>query len=139
MGDELSVSDAIFMGFAVILIFVLLCRCSKYSEYFNSNTNYKMVDKDVGLYYGSTPMRLGSPYGLNYIRVNANNEIEIPNSKTALRRLMDEGSYECKKLDTDHDASHSNHLLQRQSIDDIVNLKKIQAQTRSRNNIVPSQ
>jgi len=139
MSTKLNINDTIMIGFIILLIFLVMCKCSTGGEFFNSNTNVQMNDKDVGLYYGSTPMILGSPYGLNYIRVNNKNEIEVPNSKTALRRLMDEGSYKCRTLETDHDNLPSSYLLKKQSIDDIVNLKRIQSQTKERNNIVSSQ
>jgi hypothetical protein len=83
-------------------------------------------------------MVLESPYGLNYIRVNKENEIEVPNSKTALRRLMDEGSYKCRTLETDHDNLPSSYLMKKKSINRSNNLNNIQLQSMNRNDVVQS-
>jgi hypothetical protein len=139
MGDSLKINNIITIGFIIIMILLIMCKCNHYSEYFNNNSNIKIKEEDSGLYYGSSPTVIGSSLGLNYIRVNAENEIEIPNSKTALRRLMDEGSYKCRTLETNHDNIPSEHLLKRQSIDNVEKRNNIQNQFNLRNNIVQSQ
>ena len=75
---------------------------NSHSECMNGSESYPgraIPDKQVSVVrsrYGNTPIRIGSAAGVKYIRtVDTGNkqsprEVEIPNSKTAMRRLYDD-------------------------------------------------
>lgn len=63
--------------------------------------------------YGNSPIRIGSPDGVKYIRLlneldkTKPSVIEIPNSKTAMRRLFDDSETDYKSQTHDENMSQS--------------------------------
>lgn len=96
----------------LLLMFWFTCKCigqnndHYYNERFTDNTK---------LIYGDSPITLSSST-IPYIRMNATNLIEVPNSKSAMRHLFDEDMVPCK-LDTSVDIDGSIMHMRKKEIE----------------------
>jgi hypothetical protein len=112
------------LGILIILLmgFWFICKCI-------GNNSYKTKCKESmlggpyksGLYYGNSPISIGSKYGINHI-IRNNGVIEVPNSKTAMRHLYDELAYKSASLERNSDNDDKQvamHLNKRDMKEDI--------------------
>jgi len=91
--DELNYSLGVLI--VLLMVFWFLCKCIGNSSHTErlSNTN---------LYYGNTPVRIGSTVGVHYI-AERNGIVEVPNSKTAMRHLFEDDVKRCTEKKTEDD------------------------------------
>ena len=140
--------NTVLLIILIILIFKFSQKCL--SEHLNNKptankpiANKPIANKptanqgDYGLMYGTTPVNIGSSFDLNYIRNNNQNKLEIPSSKIALKRLMENSSYECRRGDPEYIKSHSDHILIKKKVENI-NKKKVANNTTIRNAVEQS-
>lgn len=111
-GDELNYSLGILIILLMVFWFVCKCIGNNYRPYYSE----PLVEKNIGLYYGNSPIAIGGNYRLPYIR-RVNGVIEAPNSKTAMRHLYDEHAYKCGSLErsSDIDDKQTNMHLAKQT------------------------
>jgi hypothetical protein len=97
----------------LLLMFWFTCKCigQNNDHYY---TREKFID-DTKLMYGNSPITLSSST-IPYIRMDAKNLIEVPNSKSAMRHLFDEDMVPCK-LDTSIDDDGSIMHMRKKEIE----------------------
>lgn len=94
-------------GLIVMLMFFwFVCKCIGKNQCQDSFVDSKY---NTRLVYGNTPMIL-SKSPIPYIRLNAENVLEVPNSKSAYRHLYDKEIIPCGK-DAVKDIKKDNEVL----------------------------
>lgn len=123
----------------LIMVFWFVCKCIGQSNYKSYYEKEKMTNMNVdhGFYYGNTPLYLGTPTGINYIRTNKRNVVEVPNSMTAMRELYDEEHNRCQTLDTlaGFDQAPAKMTLQKKIVREAFKNRRPSSMTSTRENM----
>ena len=89
MGDNILKNYNMGIWGFLLIIFIWVWLMYGNLQYENINTIESMS------MYGNSYIKIGGDQGLRYIRT-VNGVIEVPNSKTAMRRLFDNIHYNCE-------------------------------------------
>jgi hypothetical protein len=120
-GDE-KLNYSLGVLIILLMVFWFTCKCiGNSSDKTQCRDSMSDGPRKHGLYYGNSPISIGSKYGLNHI-IRNNGVIEVPNSKTALRHLYDEQSYKSGSLErnsNNDDKQVAMHLNKRDMEEDI--------------------
>ena len=82
----------------LVMVFWVIYMCNLSCEHMEDQTGGDssiQQTKSDPMIYGNTPLKLGTPSGINYIMQTKNNVVRVPNSQTAMRHLFDSDEYKC--------------------------------------------
>lgn len=91
MSGEINYSLSVLI--VLMLMFWFMCKCIGRNNEYYYQSQENMIDQNEFV-YGDQKATIGNNSAYPYIR-NRNNVIEVPNSKSAMRRLMSTEIYKC--------------------------------------------